>query len=96
MYEIKYPLITKKISPLKPRELSCFGLRGNDNDNSVWELEIDGNEWKYNGSFKLKHKNTGFYLTTYINTSKESRKKDIGSYQGLRHGPQPTTSNWPS
>ena len=56
-------------------EVSSFGLKGNDNSDSVWELEFDGDKWKYNNKFELKHKNTGLYLANY--SSVASSKKEL-------------------
>ena len=71
-YESEYK---KEVDKSNLKELSGYGLRGNDNDNSVWELEIDGNEWKYNGSFKLKHKNTGLYLINLIENNNQTNSR---------------------
>ena len=56
-------------------EVSGFGLKGNDNSDSVWELEFDGDKWKYNNKFELKHKNTGLYLANYSTVA--SSKKEL-------------------
>lgn len=67
----------KKYKEKRMYEVSCFGIKGNDNDDSVWEIEFDGDIWKYNNKFELKHKNTGVYLANYSANTNSRRSLNL-------------------